>query len=154
MKLTSEEILKVRFKDELCLSDPASEFLIILWNSLQFFDDVLDEDKELDRKEPKLVLIDLLLRLPLNPFYQKHLLSVTPLIANIGLQWNAAELAEVSGRADAKSFVWRSSYYQLVLHVFMLEKGIEEAMRYSESILRIYGEELDDYLQEFNKTKN
>ena len=61
------------------------------------------------------------------------------------LKWQASDKAERDGRADAKSFMWRAGYYDLVLFVNLLCNGPSAPI----APLSLYGETLADYLKEF-----
>lgn len=131
------------------LPQPAQDFLIMLWHTIQFFDDVVDSDKELDTGQIKGTLIDVLVRLPLNAFYIQNQASLIPVIANAILTWQASDLMERRGDANERSFVWRASYYQVVLQVYALAHGMDNAMADAEKILNLYGETYSDYKTEF-----
>ena len=134
------------------LPQSAQDFLVMLWDIIQFFDDVIDRDSEIEsqnRNREKGILLDVLIRLPLNSFYITHQASLIPAMANALMVWNASDLMERSGSANERSFVWRSSYYQVVLQVYAIVHGIEVAMAHSANILNLYGEDYEAYKTEF-----
>jgi hypothetical protein len=131
------------------LTQSAQDFLIMLWNTIQFFDDVIDSDKELNTGQIKGILVDILVRLPLNAFYIQNQVSLIPVIANAILTWNASDIMEYEGTANERSFVWRASYYQVVLQVYALVHGMDNAMNEANRILNLYGESYEDYKTEF-----
>jgi len=141
--------LREHFTAALMLPRSAVDWLCQLYQSIQFFDDVADVDK-FERKELDCAIWNLLVAMPQNEFFASHAKSLIPLIATQILKWQASDKSEKSGMADAKSFVWRAGYYDIVLFVVSLVHGHEAATNAAESILRIYGENLDGYLKEFN----
>ena len=141
--------LHEHFSSALMLPKSAADWLCQLYQSIQFFDDVADGDK-FERKELDCAIWNLLVSMPQNQFFSENSKSLTPLIATQILKWQASDKSERTGTADAKSFVWRAGYYDIVLFVASLVHGHEAATNASESILRIYGENLGDYLKEFN----
>jgi hypothetical protein len=65
------------------------------------------------------------------------------------LKWQASDTSERNGNADAKSFVWRAGYYDVVLLCVAIVHGPKIAADVSEKVLRLYGEQLADYMKEF-----
>ena len=88
--------------------------------------------------------------LPSNPFYQANHAALSSALATALLKWKASDEAERAGRADARSFVWRAGYYDVVLLVYALCHGQDKAMRDAETILGLYGETYAEYRKEFN----
>jgi hypothetical protein len=146
--MTDSEALR-NLWEPLALPSEATDFLLILWDSFQFFDDVVDRDSYLPRIFTERILTDLLVRLPSNGFFREHHSELVPVILNAILQWKASDEAERGGRADSLSFVWRASYYTVVLQVLSITEGIEVAMANAEYVLRMYGETFRDYKNEF-----
>ncbi len=134
---------------KLNLSPSATDFVLMLWAIIHFFDDVVDGDKELDTGQIKGILVDVLVRLPLNAFYIQNQASLIPVIANAILTWNASDIMEYEGTANERSFAWRASYYQVVLQVYALVHGMDKAMADADKILNLYGETYSDYKIEF-----
>jgi hypothetical protein len=58
-------------------------------------------------------------------------------------------MVERAGNADAKSYMWRAGYYDLVLLVIQICHGYEKALLAAPSVMSLYGETLADYLGEF-----
>jgi len=142
-----EAALRASF-DGLRLPGEAVDFLIDMWACIQMFDDVADGDT-VSRDELDRVLWGALVKMPGNPFYVANAKTLIPVIATQILKWQASDKVEREGKADARSFVWRAGYYDLVLIVVQLCKGYEAAVRAAPSVLSLYGEKLDDYLKEF-----
>jgi hypothetical protein len=65
------------------------------------------------------------------------------------LKWQASDTVERSGNADAKSYVWRAGYYDIVLAVVQLCHGPVFAAQNAHIVLGLYGETYDDYMKEF-----
>lgn len=132
----------------LSLPTQAVEWLVELFDAIQFFDDIADKD-EVSRQRLDDVIWSLLVSMPSNPFYREHLAHLSPLIASQILKWQASDKAERSGKADEKSFMWRAGYYEIVLSVVCLVHGRKAATDASERILRLYGESFAEYKKEF-----
>jgi hypothetical protein len=66
------------------------------------------------------------------------------------LKWQASDQAERAGKADAKSFVWRAGYYDVVLMTVALCHGTQRATEAASQVMELYGETLEDYIKEFS----
>lgn len=150
--MTDEErlsLLEAHF-NKLSLPEKASNFLLILFRIIQIFDDFADSEKVSDKKLDILIW-DTLVRLPTNSFYRAHDLVLAPLIITSILKWKASDTKEKELKsADAKSFMWRAGYYEIVLFVVSIVHGEKFAQENAVSILELYGETFDNYLEEFN----
>jgi hypothetical protein len=140
--------LKKNLSDGLSLPQEAVDWLISLYDSFQFFDDIADGD-EVSRETFDKVLWDVFVSMPQNHFFVKSAHQLIPLVGAQILKWQASDKAERNKNADAKSFVWRAGYYDIVLFCVALVHGPSAAIAASENILRLYGEKFNDYLEEF-----
>ena len=134
-----------------CLELPqdATDFVCLIWQMNQRFDDMVDEPEKLTRQDQDALIWDSFVTLPTNPFYLRHLGTLSPVLALVISKWKASDTAEREGRHDARSFVWRAGFYDVLLIVYTLVHGPGAAMRDAEVIMGLYGEKLDDYMQEF-----
>jgi hypothetical protein len=87
--------------------------------------------------------------MPANPFFLANAAALQASLAQLVLKWQASDDAERQGQADARSFVWRAGYYDLVLLVVLLTKGHADAMKDAKTVMHLYGETLHEYLKEF-----
>lgn len=76
--------------------------------------------------------------------------TLVPLLANAILKWQASDHVEREGDVDARSFMWRAGYYDIILTVVQLCHGQEVAKESAHLIMRMYGEKYEDYLEEFS----
>lgn len=130
------------------LPQAAVDWLIMLYEALQVFDDVADGDAVL-RKDLDSVIWNTLVAMPANPFYAANAGHLGPLMASMILKWQASDKAERSGESDAVSFVWRAGYYDMVLAVVLLCKGPQYATENAQLVMNLYGESFDAYMKEF-----
>ena len=140
--------LREHFTTALMLPKSAVDWLCQLYQAIQFFDDVADGDK-FERRDLDTALWNLLISMPQNQFFAENSKNLIPVVATQILKWQASDKSERAGTSDAKSFVWRAGYYDLVLFVVSIVHGHEAAENAADAILRIYGEKLEDYLKEF-----
>ena len=140
--------LRKNLEKALHLPPAAVDWLLSLYDAFQFFDDVADKD-EITRESFDKVLWDVFVAMPQNPFFIKEAHQLIPLVGAQILKWQASDKAERGKNADAKSFVWRAGYYDIVLFSVALIHGPQAANAVSENVMSLYGETLEDYLKEF-----
>lgn len=130
------------------LPPEASAWLLDVWQMIQTLDDVADGDK-VKRPDLNAAIWASLVTMPANPFYLANAAALQIGLAMLVLKWQASDDAERAGEADARSYVWRAGYYDLILLVVLLTKGHATAMKDAMTVMHLYGEKLDDYLKEF-----
>lgn len=144
----SELKLQHLFDEGLGLPPEATDWLLAVWAVFQVFDDVADGD-EVRRSDLHDAIWNSLVRMPSNPFYMANSGALLPIMASAILKWVASDDAERAGRADEKSFVWRASYYDIVLLVVLLAQGKDAALAKAATVMSLYGETFEDYRKEF-----
>ena len=127
---------------------PAVDWLLAVWDAIQVLDDVADKD-EIAREDLDEAIFSLLVGLPSNPFFAAHSLQLLPALGLMVLKWKASDEAEREGNADAKSFVWRAGYYDLVLLAILICHGPQAAMKSAKHVMAMYGETYEEYCKEF-----
>ena len=140
--------LRQNFTEVFCFPDEATEWLIDLYRSIQLFDDVADGDK-IERKDLDHVLWHMMVGQYSNPFFAQKSPTLVPLLANAILKWQASDHVEREGDVDARSFMWRAGYYDIILSVMQICHGPEIAKDSAHLVMRMYGEKYEDYLKEF-----
>ncbi len=106
--MTPEESLLRNF-EALDLPRDATAWLLDLWALTQFFDDVVDGDLIRPQTAHEAIW-KALMTFPTNPFFVANVTALQPAIATAILKWEASHTAEMTGRADERSFAWRASY--------------------------------------------
>jgi hypothetical protein len=142
------EILEMNLKSAFDLPDAAVAWLVGMWDAIQFLDDVADGDT-VSRSAQDRAFNQLLVAMPANPFFAANAGALLPVVAVQLLKWQASDMVERAGNADAKSYMWRAGYYDLVLLVIQICHGYEKALLAAPSVMSLYGETLADYLGEF-----
>ena len=143
------ETLRLHFAETLDLPSAAVEWLLDVWRMIQMLDDVADGDP-VSRDDLNDVIWASLVTMPANPFFLANAAALQTALAQMVLKWQASDDAERQGQADARSFVWRAGYYDLVLLVVLLTKGHATAMSQAKTVMHLYGETLHEYLKEFS----
>jgi hypothetical protein len=141
--------LRENLEKSLALPAPAVDWLMMLYGAIQVFDDVADGDI-VKRQDLNATIWNTLVGMNRNIFWIENAQTLTPIVANMILKWQASDQAERAGRADARSFVWRAGFYDVVLMTVALCHGSNHATEVASDVMAIYGEKLEDYLMEFN----
>ena len=141
--------LRLNLQRVLALPAPAVEWLLMLYGAIQFFDDVADGDP-VEREDLNAAIWNTLVGMNQNAFWIANSHSLAPILATMILKWQASDQAERDGKADAKSFVWRAGYYDVVLMTVALCHGTQQATDKAQQVMQLYGETFEDYLKEFD----
>lgn len=126
----------------------AIEFLLSVFSAAEFFDDVIDGDVELDKKTAVHVLFDLLVDLPLNPFFERHKLQLIPIvIVGINAWLDANVLEQGSDNDKALAYVLRDLYMELLSLVVYLTRGQAYLREHSVEMRKFFTqhESLEEY---------
>jgi len=142
------EVLEHHLLETLSLPDVAVDWLMGMWDAIQFLDDVADGD-DITRNEFDRALNQLLVGMPSNPFFTSYSSMLLPVVAVQLLKWQASDAAERDGKADAKSYMWRAGYYDLILMAVQICHGYDVAVRMAPIVMSLYGEKIEDYKKEF-----
>ena len=142
------ESLEKNLTEGLFLPVDAVKWLLDLFHAFQIFDDFADNDA-VDRKDLNLLIWNTLVGMQQNPFYMANSYCLSSIVGLNILKWQASDTVERSGNADAKSYVWRAGYYDIVLAVVQLCHGPVFAAQNAHIVLGLYGETYDDYMKEF-----
>lgn len=146
--MTALDSLRIAFNDTFRLPPAATDWLLMLFEAAQLFDDCADRDS-IKRGELNSVIWATLVAMPANPFYQAHQVQLSTLLGNFILKWQASDIAERKKMHDEVSFVWRAGYYDVVLGVVTLCHGPAVAHDLAINVMQLYGEKYEDYLKEF-----
>jgi hypothetical protein len=139
--------LLIHFKN-LELPASAQQWLLDFWDVIQGLDDWRDNDT-VDPAEKEKVIYQVMVAMPSNPFFQTYSNELLPLMSNLVLKWIAANKLEKNKEELNKAYMWRASYYDLVLEVVRLVHGYANAAMVSDYIAKMYGESFEDYVKEF-----
>jgi hypothetical protein len=139
--------LRKLLENKFSLPKGAVDWLMMLYDAAQMFDDIADGD-EITRDTLNSVLWNVFIDMPMNPFYRANADTLWPVMANAILKWQGSDRTERLRSANAMSFVWRASIYDVVLMVYAIIHGHKKAAQNADRIMAIYGESFDDYMEE------
>jgi hypothetical protein len=140
--------LRKNLQEFFALPSTAVDWLIMLYEAIQVFDDVADNDL-VNREDLNSTIWNTLVAMGQNPFWRGNSETLSPIVASMILKWQGSDQAERDGKADAKSFMWRAGYYDVVLMAVALCHGTKAATAHAQDVMRLYGETLESYLMEF-----
>jgi len=143
------EWLRENLQRVLALPAPATEWLLMLWGAIQVFDDVADGDP-VEREDLNAAIWNTLVGMNQNSFWATNSQTLAPVVATMILKWQGSDQAERAGNADARSYVWRAGYYDVVMMVVALCHGTKYATENAHLVMALYGETLEDYMKEFS----
>ena len=147
--MTVTESLRQNLLQVLMLPTQAVDWLLMLWNAIQVFDDVADGDP-VDRANLDGAIWDTLVAMNQNTFFLKNSDLLAPCLALTVMKWQASDRIERAGKADARSFVWRAGYYDVVLMAVQICHGAKFANDNAHLVIELYGETFEDYMREFS----
>lgn len=147
--MDSVKWLRKNLTEVFSLPADAVDWLIMLFDIIQVFDDVADGDEVL-RGDLNPVIWNSLVGMYSNPFFARNITHLIPVVSLQILKWQASDTVERDGKACAMSFVWRAGYYDIVLAVVQLVHGHKIATENAHHVMELYGEKYEDYLEEFN----
>lgn len=130
------------------LPSATQEWLLDFWDVIQGLDDWRDNDA-VDAKEKELVIYKVMVNMPSNPFFQAYASHLLPIMSNLVLKWIAANKLEDNSEELEKAYMWRASYYDLVLEVVRLVHGYANASEVADYVAKMYGESFNEYVKEF-----
>jgi len=148
--MTSIDWLQENLKKVLLLPQPVIDWLVMVYVAIQVFDDIADGHK-VERKDLDKTIWNTMVGIYQNQFFITNCQYLIPLVSVAILKWQAADQVERGGKADARSFVWRAGYYDLVMAAVLLTHGPSFAEENAHIVMGLYGEKFEDYLKEFSK---
>jgi hypothetical protein len=144
-RLTS---LRQNLEEHFQLPASAIEWLLMMFQVTQVFDDVADGD-EVSREELNKCIWNTLVAMPLNPFFAANSTPLLPVVALSILKWQGSDAVERAGQANEMSFAWRAAFYDLCMIAVQACHGVKRATELSGDVLKLYGETFSDYQKEF-----
>lgn len=146
--MTGIDWLRENLQRVFLLPAPVVEWLVMVYDAIQVFDDVADGDP-VERKDLNAAIWNTLVGIHQNPFFIANSHHLVPLLATAILKWQASDQAEHAGQADARSFVWRAGFYDLILMAVSITHGPGFATKNAQLVMNLYGEKFEDYMKEF-----
>ena len=131
------------FSDFLLGDAEAIQFVVRVFRALHVWDDLIDKDKNLTDDEVNSVFWDLLVVLPVDPFYVRNIALLNSTLVNAIVNWHIANKLEREGDEKDKSvaFILRGAYIDILSASAFLVGGMDWATEIGPAIRRWAHEE-------------
>lgn len=134
----------------------AADFLSCVADIAHVWDDLIDQDHEVDPESIHWAFTTALITLPRNAFYQRHFEWLNPLLLSSINNWRVANSLE-SGDDEADkriAFISRSSYVDLITQVAFIIGGSDWVRQVGATIRRfVHSEGWEGYLANLETEK-
>jgi hypothetical protein len=140
--------LRRNLEERFQLPSSAVEWLVMMYDAIQILDDIADGDA-VSRNDFNSHIWNVLVKMPLNHFFSSNAPTLIPIIAVNVLKWQASDAAERKNEASAMSFVWRAGFFDLCMIAVQICHGTEKAVELSSDVMKLYGEDFEEYRKEF-----
>lgn len=125
--------------------EQAVHFMLALSDITELWDDLIDQDKEITPARIDSVFYTALFGLACNPFYQRHITYLTPLmVAAINAWKDANTLQRGTPNERAVAYTLRNLDIQIVQAIVLLTQGPEKAREIGPKLWRKFAAEQDD----------
>jgi hypothetical protein len=131
----------------------AIDFLLIIGQTAEVWDDLVDGDKEVTTEEINKTFYTVLTKLPLNPFFDRYKFQLTPLMVTGLNTWQDSDiLAKGNANDKAMAYVLRDWYVELVVFSVYLLRGYDAMREVSMEIRRFFSqhESLQAYMEKLS----
>ena len=147
-----QEVIRTNLKYFFQENYAAIEFFLSLWRVTQVWDDLVDGDKAITNDQISEAFRLALVEIPRNPFYVHHQHTLTPLVLNMILQWQDANVLERQSEHDKHlAFGLRAGILQIIPVCAYLIGGADWAAQQGPQMRRIYQEKLVDFMREMEQ---
>ena len=129
----------------------ALQFCIDIMFIAHLWDDLIDRDNFRAAEDINEAFRIALVDIPKNPFYLAHIGDLRPVMMNVILQWQDANVLEKGDKEDrAKAFMLKASVLQLFNYCAYLIGGPAWAFEIGPDLRRLYEESIGGYIGEEN----
>jgi len=147
--LSQEQVLRQNLAFFFKGDPDAIEFFMTLWRITQTWDDLIDKDTECADQDINDAFRMALIELPVNRFYAINQHILTPLILNMILEWQDANVLEQDSEHD-RHMAWmlRAGILEIIPMCAYIIGGADWAREQGPEMRRIYQEKLEDFMKE------
>lgn len=132
--------------DDICEHDPfAKLYLLDLIHALRIWDDFYDQDHSISRQEILDAFEILFVRIPTNPFFQRHRDKLEVHHVATFNTWVAANRAEHGDETDQMyAHVWKEQMMELIPTVTLILKGYGKMRQISDELRQLFKSKLGE----------
>ena len=105
----------------------ALEFLTLVMNAIEVWDDIIDKDNRITNADIHNVFTQLLIKLPANTFYQKNYTALAGMIIVMITSWHTSNADQSTEESRAHAYSLRKEFINLVVLCVALTGSIEDA---------------------------
>jgi hypothetical protein len=110
------------------VKDPeAQEFLTLVLNAIEVWDDIIDRDGRIVDNDIHNVFTQLLVRLPANAFYQKYYTALAGMLIVMITSWHTSNADQSTQESAAHAYTLRKEFINLVVLCVALTGSIADA---------------------------
>jgi hypothetical protein len=110
------------------VKDPeALEFLTLVLNAIEVWDDIIDQDNRVTPDDINNVFSQLLLKLPANEFYQRHYTALAGMIVVMITSWHTSNADHSTDESQAHAYTLRKEFINLVVLCVALTSNFADA---------------------------
>jgi hypothetical protein len=129
----------------------AVELMVDTFLVAHVWDDLVDKDRSVCSGEINGAFYIALVKIPLNPFYQKNIVRLAQFIERAAVDWFTATEWEKRGSMTLQqlevAYVTRSSYTQIITEVALICGGFDHALDVQEEVrLTMHDETVSGYM--------
>ncbi len=128
-------------------NEDAFQFLMTVSDITELYDDLIDKDVDIEPDRVHQVMAMALIGLPSNPFYLKHRIWLTPIMASSINSWrDATELEQGTRNERVVAYVIRNLDIQLIQAIIQITRGPEFLRTVSPQLWKMFAAEQDDFV--------
>lgn len=105
----------------------AQEFLTLVLNAIEVWDDIVDKDDRISVDDIHNVFTQLLVKLPANVFYQKNYTALAGMIVVMITSWHTSNVVQSTAETKAQAYTLRKEFINLVVMCVALTDSIAQA---------------------------
>lgn len=114
------------------VKDPeALEFLALVLNAIEVWDDIVDKDNRVSVDDIHNVFTQLLVKLPANQFYQKNYAALAGMVIVCTSAWHTSNAIADTAEGQAHGYTLRKEFINLVVLCVALTSSVADARKAS-----------------------
>jgi hypothetical protein len=109
----------------------ALEFLTLVLNAIEVWDDIVDKDNRISVDDIHNVFTQLLVKLPTNEFYQRNYAALAGMVIVCTSAWHTSNSIDNTAEGKAHGYTLRKEFINLVVLCVALTSSVADARKAS-----------------------
>jgi len=109
----------------------ALEFLTLVLNAIEVWDDIVDKDNRISVDDIHNVFTQLLVKLPANEFYQRNYAALAGMVIVCTSAWHTSNVIDETAEGKAHGYTLRKEFINLVVLCVALTSSVADARKAS-----------------------